>query len=183
MNFVPFKNNAFNYTLVHVELDEAAGLIRRTYDGVLPTVSGQINPYEQTSEQITEAFYNEIHWLTVLKNTPYVPELVDVIESKQQIIQKYYEPSLLLTGKRPSVMDIIEMYKCFGKFDMNKCNGSLSNLSYNGSQLIAFDYKHAQYRPLGQEKEFKSYNIWLSKIDPSLTTILTEMYHDNKTEI
>lgn len=178
MSFKPFTNDLFTYTLVHVEIDEEKSLIRRTFDNRLPTVSGHVNPYNQTAEDVRIAFDNEVHWLTALQHEKFLPELVSVDLESQVIIQRYYEPSLLISGKRPTVDEVVDMYKCFNKYQINKCNGSLSNLTYNGKQLIAFDFKHCQPRPGGQEKEFRSYNSWLIKIDASLPQILTQMYYE-----
>lgn len=178
MSFQIFTNNLFTYTLVHVEIDHEKSLIRRTFDNTLPTVSGQVNPYNQSVENVKEAFDNEVFWLTHLQYEKFVPELVSVDLDSQVIIQRYYEPSLLISGKRPTVDEVVEMYKCFHKYKINKCNGSLSNLTYNGKQLVAFDFKHCQRRPGSEEKEFRSYNKWLVKIDPSLPEILTKMYYE-----
>ena len=67
------------------------------------------------------------------------------------------------------------MYKFFKSHNVFKRNGSLSNLTHNNGQLIAFDFKWAKVRPDGLDMEIKSYKEWLNKIDPSLTGKLMQM--------
>jgi len=141
-------------------------------------VSGNINPYNQTDEEITEAFQREIKWLTKLNGSKFIPELVSFDIEKQEIVQKYYEPSCLITKKYPSVDEVKDLYYFLKEHNANKLNGSLSNMSYNGNQLIAFDFKYCNERPLYEEKEFRSYDLWLIKIDRSLPTILREIYYE-----
>ena len=73
------------------------------------------------------------------------------------------------------VEQVIEMYKFFKSHNVFKRNGSLSNLTHNNGQLIAFDFKWARPRPGGLTMETHSYKEWLSKIDPALTEKLMEM--------
>lgn len=178
MAYYKLHDNSFTYTLVYVEIDEEAGLIRRTYDNKLPCVSGEINPYNQTDEQVTAAFKNEIKWLTKLEGSKFLPELVSYDLDTQTVIQKYYEPSCLITQKMPKVEEVVELYYFFKSHNINKVNGSLSNMSYNGSQLIAFDFKYVKERPENTEKEIFNYNRWLVKIDPLLPEILTRIIYE-----
>jgi hypothetical protein len=163
---------------VYVELDEDARLIRRTFNNKMPNVSGKVNPYNYTDQWVTEAFTNEIKWLTKLEGSKFIPKLVSYDLDAQTIIQKYYEPSCLITRKMPKIEEIVELYYFFKSHNLNKINGSLSNMSYNGSQLIAFDFKHTTERPKNNEKEIFSYNRWLVKIDPSLPEILTKIVYE-----
>jgi len=177
-SYQKLHDNSFTYTLVYVELNEKDGLIRRTYNNKLPCVSGEINPYNQSDEQVTDAFRNEIKWLTKLENNKFLPELVSYDLDKQTIVQRYYEPSCLITKKMPKVKEIEELYYFFKYHKLNKMNGSLSNMSYNGSQLIAFDFKYGKERPENNEREIASYNKWLVKISPSIPEILTRILYE-----
>ena len=168
----------YDYTLVHTEIDEEEGLIRRTFNAELPCVSGQINPYAQSNLQITEAYNREIYWLKKLNGSKFIPKLIDYDTEKQTIIQTYYEPSCLISNKIPTKSEIVDMYLYFKEMNLNKLNGSLSNMSYNGNQLIAFDFKYCCERPTYTEREFKSYDMWLSKIDKDLPEILKDIYND-----
>ena len=67
------------------------------------------------------------------------------------------------------------MYKFFKEKNVFKRNGSLSNLTYNKNQLIAFDFKWSTKRPKGLEKEIYSYENYLNKINPELTNKLKEL--------
>ena len=164
--------------MVYVEIDWSNMLIRRTFNGNLPCVSGEINPYNQTDEQIADSFKNEIKWLTKLEGSKFLPELISYDLNNQTVVQKFYEPSCLLTRKWPTIEEIEELYYFFKSQNINKVNGSLSNMSYNGSQLIAFDFKYAKERPEDNEKEISSYHRWLVKIDPSLPEILTRILNE-----
>ena len=78
----------------------------------------------------------------------------------------------------PKVEEVVELYYFFKSHNINKVNGSLSNMSYNGSQLIAFDFKYVKERPENNEREIFNYNRWLVKIYPSLPKILTRIIHE-----
>ena len=175
MSFKVFNDYSFRYTLVHVELDEQNGLIRRTFNNKLPCVSGQINPMDQSEEKIRKAFLNEIEWITKFQGSKFAPELISYDLDTQVIVQRYYEPSLLITRKRPTIDQVVEMYEFFKQHNVNKINGSISNMCFNNTQLIAFDYKYCVLRPAEKERELYSYNNYLVKIDSKLPKILTDI--------
>ena len=178
--FQKFNNNLFEYTLVNVEIDHINNLIKRTFSDKLPNTSGLINPRNKTTSEITQMFENEIYWLTKLEGSKFIPELVSYDSVTQNVIQKYYEPSCLITNKKPSVDEILELYSFFKEQQLFKINGSLSNMSYNGSQLIAFDFKHAisSNRKDKIEYEYFTFDSYLSKIDKSLPVLLRELLND-----
>ena len=61
------------------------------------------------------------------------------------------------------------MYKFFKEKNVFKLNGALSNLTMNGNQLVAFDWKWARFRTdKYKDYEVISYEKWLSKIDSEL---------------
>lgn len=169
-------NDAHHYahTLVHVEIDKENNLIRRTYSNKLPCVSGEINPGNRTEEEIKIFFNRDLFWNRKLQSK-FVPELIDYNEDEQWMIQRYYEPSTLNTGKMPTVDEVVELYTFFKLHNVNKLNGSLSNMTYNDKQLIAFDFKYARVRPEYNKLELSGYAKWLIKIDNKLPTILARL--------
>ena len=70
---------------------------------------------------------------------------------------------------------MVEMYAFFKDNNVFKRNGSLSNLTYNNNQVIAFDFKWAKERPEGLEMEKHSYHNWLKKSAPKLPELLELM--------
>lgn len=124
--------------------------------------------------EIQEFFEYEKYWTTKLQSE-WLPRTLEI--GQNFIVQEYYGPALI--DSMPHLPDIkeqvIEMYKFFKYHNVYKRNGSVSNLTMNGDQLVAFDFKWARERPEGLEMELKSYNTWLNKIDPELTQILTDL--------
>ena len=61
------------------------------------------------------------------------------------------------------------MFKFFKEKNVFKLNNALSNMTMNGNQLVAFDWKWARFRT-DKYKDFEvmSYNKWISKIDSDL---------------
>jgi hypothetical protein len=175
MTFSVFQNTSYQHSLVHVEIDRDNGLIKRTFNEQLPCVSRHINPNKWSSQQIKNLFDNEIYWLEKLNGSKFLPELISYDVNEQSVTQKFYEHNCLITKKIPSVNEILEMYTFFKEHSINKSNGALSNMSYNGNQLIAFDFKHAQIRPIYMDKELYSYDKWLVKIDANLPRLLKEI--------
>ena len=115
---------------------------------------------------------NEVFWLNYLKSK-WVPELNDVGDN--YIITRYYGPDLntLRNNKFKLADDLadqtLEMYKFFKEKNVFKLNGALSNLTMNGNQLVAFDWKWARFRTdKYKDYEIFSYEKWLSKIDSEL---------------
>jgi len=165
-------------TIAEVYLNENETLIKKIYkvDGI--TVSGKPTRYEESD--INAAFYNELRWLKELESK-WAPKLIDVGDN--WLTQEYYGPDLLenymagtLHNDVPRLINqCIEMYEFFKEKNVFKRNGSLSNLTINKGQLIAFDFKWARLRPNGIELELHSYDEWLSKIDNSLPKTLREM--------
>lgn len=178
--FDTLVDTSFVHTLVHVQIDYSAMLIKRTFNNALPCVSGEINPRNKTSAEVTQMFTNEVNWLIQLNGSKYIPELISYDFISQTIIQKYYEPSCLLTGKIPSVNEVLELYCFFKSNQLLKINGSLSNMSYNANQLIAFDFKHAISNTYisAIEYEYYSYDTYLSKIDSTLPSLLRSILHE-----
>ena len=115
---------------------------------------------------------NEVFWLNYLKSK-WVPELEEVGDN--YVITRYYGLDLntLRNNKFKLVDDLadqtLEMYKFFKEKNVFKLNGALSNLTMNGNQLVAFDWKWARFRTdKYKDYEIFSYEKWLSKIDSEL---------------
>ena len=115
---------------------------------------------------------NEVFWLNYLKSK-WVPELEEVGDN--YVITIYYGLDLntLRNNKFKLVDDLadqtLEMYKFFKEKNVFKLNGALSNLTMNGNQLVAFDWKWARFRTdKYKDYEIFSYEKWLSKIDSEL---------------
>ena len=166
-------------TIVNVLVNEEEGLISRTFQAGYQTVSGK--KHEYTKEQVNEFYQNELYWLEKLKGQ-WLPELIASNDQSQTIMQRYYGPCLLdylhtdLHTRIPNLKEqIIEMYAFFKDNKVFKRNGSLSNMTYNKGQVIAFDFKWAKERPEGIEMEKHSYHNWLNKIDSELPNILELM--------
>ena len=166
-------------TLVEVYIDEDAGLIKRTFSfDAVP--SNGVKQSRFNPDQVKEFFDWEVYWLNKLDGSKWIPETVDVTD--KSIIQCYYGPCLLdKIRDLPAgiVEQVIDMYDFFADNNMFKRNGSLSNLTMNGNQLVAFDFKWARPRPIGMDMEIRSYNEWLCKIDPTLTHILMDKLSEN----
>ena len=166
-------------TIVDVRLNEKEMLIERTFKEGSITASGQQHHFN--ADQVKQFYENEIYWLDKL-SSKWVPETVSVDTKKQTIVQKYYGPCLLdylhtdLHERIPDLKEqIIEMYAFFKQHNIFKRNGSLSNLTYNNGQVIAFDFKWTKQRPDGLEMELHSYKNWLNKIDKTLEHDLEAM--------
>jgi len=109
---------------------------------------------------------NEVFWLNYLKSK-WVPELLEV--GNNYVITKYYGPDLNTSKVMPDSQQVIDMHKFFKDKNVFKLNGALSNMTMNGNQLVAFDWKWAKFRT-DKYKDFEvfSYEKWLSKIDTEL---------------
>ena len=115
---------------------------------------------------------NEVFWLNYLKSK-WVPELIEVGDN--YVITRYYGPDLnTQRNNKVKLADdlsdqTLEMYKFFKEKNVFKLNGALSNLTMNGNQLVAFDWKWARFRTDKYiDYEVISYEKWLSKIDSEL---------------
>lgn len=165
-------------TIVDVSIDYTNKLIKRHFQPGSVTVGQNVHNYNYN--QVKQFFNNELKWLEILESK-WVPETVET--GSNFIVQKYYGPCLLDSKPNneflnyvPDIMEqIIEMYEFFKSHNVFKRNGSLSNLTHNNGQLIAFDFKWATTRPNGIEMELKSYKEWLSKIDSKLEQQLTNL--------
>lgn len=165
-------------TIVDVSIDYDLQLIKREFRAGTVTSGNDVHEYD--SNQVKGFFNNEVFWLDKLKSK-WVPETVEI--GDDFIVQKYYGPCLLdfkpnkeFLKYVPDIVDqVIEMYKFFKLHNVYKRNGSLSNLTHNNGQLVAFDFKWARLRPDGMEMELKSYKEWLSKIDSKLEQQLTNL--------
>ena len=114
----------------------------------------------------------EVFWLNYLKSK-WGPELEEVGDN--YVITRYYGLDLntLRNNKFKLADDLadqtLEMYKFFKEKNVFKLNGALSNLTMNGNQLVAFDWKWARFRTdKYKDYEIFSYEKWLSKIDSEL---------------
>jgi len=109
---------------------------------------------------------NEVFWLNYLKSK-WVPELLEV--GNNYVITRYYGDDLIKQKYKPNRQQVIDMFKFFKEKNVFKLNNALSNMTMNGSQLVAFDWKWARFRT-DKYKDFEvmSYNKWISKIDSDL---------------
>lgn len=165
-------------TIVDVSIDQDAELIKREFKAGSITVGKKVHDYNYN--QVKDFFNNEVKWLEKL-DSKWIPETVEI--QNNVIIQKYYGPCLLdfksnneFLNYVPDIVEqVIEMYEFFKFHNVFKRNGSLSNLTHNNGQLVAFDFKWSTKRPNGIEMELKSYKEWLSKIDSKLEQQLTNL--------
>ena len=109
---------------------------------------------------------NEVFWLNYLKGK-WVPELLEV--GNNYVITKYYGSDLIEQKYTPDRQQVIDMFKFFKEKNVFKLNNALSNMTMNGNQLVAFDWKWARFRT-DKYKDFEvmSYDKWISKIDNDL---------------
>ena len=109
---------------------------------------------------------NEVFWLNYLKGK-WVPELLEV--GNNYVVTRYYGRDLIEQKYMPDKQQVIDMFKFFKEKNVFKLNNALSNMTMNGNQLIAFDWKWARFRT-DKYKDFEvmSYDKWLSKIDNDL---------------
>lgn len=166
-------------TIVDVSVNEQDMLIKRTFKAGSITAGGKVHNFN--IQEVKEFYNNELYWLTKL-DSKWLPKLIDFDDTTQTIVQQYYGPCLLdylhtdLYERIPDIKEqIIEMYNFFKQHNVFKRNGSLSNLSCRGSQVVAFDFKWAKQRPDGIEMELHSYDNWLNKIDKDLPAKLKEL--------
>jgi len=165
-------------TIVEVHIDHKNKLIKRLYKENGITVNGTST--QKSFNDIKNAFLREVYWLEEL-DSEWIPKTIDINYKDRTIIQEYTYPDLLNNKSKlkeivPDIVEqVIEMYKFFKFKNVYKCNGSLSNLTLRGNQLVAFDFKWTNYRPDGLEMELRSYDKWLSKIDPILSIELRKI--------
>ena len=109
---------------------------------------------------------NEVFWLNYLKGK-WVPELLEV--GNNYVVTRYYGRDLIEQKYMPDRQQVIDMFKFFKEKNVFKLNNALSNMTMNGNQLVAFDWKWARFRT-DKYKDFEvmSYDKWLSKIDNDL---------------
>ena len=109
---------------------------------------------------------NEVFWLNYLKGK-WVTELLEV--GNNYVITKYYGSDLIEQKYTPDRQQVIDMFKFFKEKNVFKLNNALSNMTMNGKQLVAFDWKWARFRT-DKYKDFEvmSYDKWISKIDNDL---------------
>tara|TARA_B100002019_G_scaffold265558_1_gene255179 strand:+ start:262 stop:690 length:429 start_codon:yes stop_codon:yes gene_type:complete len=109
---------------------------------------------------------NEVFWLNYLKSK-WVPKLLEV--GSNYVITRYYGNDLIKQKYMPDKQQVIDMFKFFKEKNVFKLNNALSNMTMNGKQLVAFDWKWARFRT-DKYKDFEvmSYNKWISKIDSDL---------------
>jgi len=167
-------------TIAEVYLNDEHTLIKKRYsvDGL--TVSGKKS--QHTPSVIADCFKTEIYWTERLQSK-WVPSIINIDESKQEIIQEYYGPDLLtnyqagtLLKDIPDILEqTIELFKFFKEHNLYKLNNALSNMTVNNKQLVAFDFKWAKERPEGKEHELFSYTEWMSKIDDKLPEMLEKL--------
>tara|TARA_Y100000591_G_scaffold186560_1_gene161059 strand:- start:74 stop:502 length:429 start_codon:yes stop_codon:yes gene_type:complete len=109
---------------------------------------------------------NEVFWLNYLKGK-WVPELLEV--GNNYVVTRYYGRDLIEQKYMPDKQQVIDMFKFFKEKNVFKLNNALSNMTMNGNQLVAFDWKWARFRT-DKYKDFEvmSYSKWISKIDSDL---------------
>ena len=109
---------------------------------------------------------NEVFWLNYLKGK-WVPELLEVGDN--YVVTRYYGRDLIEQKYMPDRQQVIDMFRFFKEKNVFKLNNALSNMTMNGNQLVAFDWKWARFRT-DKYKDFEvmSYDKWISKIDNDL---------------
>ena len=109
---------------------------------------------------------NEVFWLNYLKGK-WVPELLEV--GNNYVVTRYYGRDLIEQKYMPDRQQVIDMFRFFKEKNVFKLNNALSNMTMNGNQLVAFDWKWARFRT-DKYKDFEvfSYEKWISKIDSDL---------------
>ena len=122
--------------------------------------------FDYKGEDNTAFLKNEVFWLNYLKGK-WVPELLEV--GNNYIITRYYGRDLNEQKYMPDKQQVLDMFSYFKEKNVYKLNNALSNMTMNGGQLVAFDWKWARFRT-DKYKDFEvmSYNKWISKIDSDL---------------
>ena len=170
-------------TIAEVYIDQSKTVIKKIFkeDGV--TISGKKTKYP--AEVVNACFKNEVEWSDTLRGR-WLPELLEVHQSKQIIIQEYCGPDLLtyhmnntLHKRIPDIVEqVTKMHEFFKQHNCYKINSSLSNMGLKNNKVIAFDFKWAQKAPLNtfwKKKEIECYHEYISKIDKTLPNILESM--------
>lgn len=178
--------NGSRGSLAEVWIDRTAGLTKKIYKPTGVTIRGT-PPLHSTMQEISKLYQNEIYWSLRLKGR-YVLEILDHgdlhDEPGHYLIQPYLNPDLLhlYDGKRldPTIPDPVaqlrEMFTWFQHHGVYKLNNAMCNLTHQNGNMIAFDFKYSVPRSSEmRERELHSVETWLSKIDPSLPAVLSDL--------
>ena len=178
------KNGATVGTLLSIYISNDKKTLKRVYDINGTTVSGK-KPVINSVLEMQKLFANELHWLSILKNSKYVPTLIDYNESEMSIVQEFVNNDLytILANKEKMPKDIVqqlvEMYGEYQKKGLFKGNGDPRNLAIKNNQLIAFDFKWAKQRSeKGVFYEWISMCHFLKRIHPNLLQELKATFND-----
>ena len=135
---IEIKNDTLKKTFDYTEkiiVDKVKEATSPDYNGGYPT-EGDFN---------LTFLKKEVSMLNYMKSK-FVPELLEVNEKEYYVVTRYYGPDLLKSKVMPSVEQVVEMFEFFKEKNVYKINSSLSNLTMNGNQLVAFDWKWARFR-------------------------------------
>lgn len=178
------KNGATVGTLVSIYISNDKKTIKRIYDINGTTVSGK-KPITNSVLEMRKLFSNELHWLSILKNSKYVPALIDYNENEMSLVQEFVGNDLytILANKdkmpKNTLEQLVEMYFEYQKNGLFKGNGDPRNLGIRNNQIIAFDFKWAKKRT-----EKGVFNEWISmchffkRIHPNLLHELKATFND-----
>ena len=134
---------------------------------MIKIIDDKINKTFDYKDENNQSFLkNEVFWLNYLKGK-WVPELLEV--GNNYVVTRYYGRDLIEQKYMPDRQQVIDMFKFFKEKNVFKLNNALSNMTMNGNQLVAFDWKWARFRT-DKYKDFEvmSYDKWISKIDNDL---------------
>ena len=183
MNWERIKWHGQDGTVAEVYVDQSNSVVKKIFKEGGTTVSGKKTKY--SADVVSACFKNEVGWCHKLRGH-WLPELLEVHESKQTFIQEYCGPDLLTYWQNKTlhkrIPDIVEqvtnMHEFFKKHNCYKINSSLSNMAIKNNKIVAYDFKWAQKAPLSafwRKKEIECYREYISKIDKTLPTILENM--------
>jgi hypothetical protein len=178
------KNGATVGTLVSIYISNDKKTIKRIYDVNGTTVSGK-KPITNSVLEMKKLFSNELHWLSILKNSKYVPALIDYNENEMSLVQEFVGNDLytILANKESMPKNIVEqlvkMHFEYQKNGLFKGNGDPRNLAIKNNQLVAFDFKWAKQRSKkGVFNEWISMCHFFKRIHPNLLHQLKATFND-----
>lgn len=167
-------------SISEVWIDKDTKLVKKIYKPSGITISGH-PPLVSDLGKIQRLYENETYWSTRLQSDMVVKTLDHGPLSDEPgwfIMQEWHGPDLLtrydvenrLSLSVPDAKEqVIEMFKFLQANDVYKINNAMSNMTLCNGRILMFDFKWAVKRcEHERQRELRSINEWISKIDPSL---------------